>query len=54
MNILKRSVVAKSNMNMASTYMQIINAIYAGYLFCWIISQEKNKGEKKLRWKNIH
>ena len=51
MNILKRSVVAKSNMNMASTYMQIINAIYAGYLFCWIISQEKNKGEKKTKMK---
>ena len=31
---------------MASTYMQIINAIYAGYLFCWIISQEIKQGKK--------
>ena len=54
MNILKRSVVAKSNMNMASTYMQIINAIYAGYLFVELFRKKIIKEKKKLRWKNIH
>ena len=35
---------------MASTYMHINNAIYAGYLFRWIILHERIK-EKKTKMK---
>ena len=43
---MKHFCGSQKNINMASTYMQMNNAIYSGYLFCWIISQKKNKREK--------